>query len=186
MLVCDRMCQLVAMVHAKHGKSTIEAVRRDRLRRLSQGDYHRDPERSEHQGRCFRPLGYRKRDSVASIMIKAATSKPMPVLSFLEGEGRDAASIMIKAQPQSQCQCSHFSKVRGEGRAVDWRDFWPSMIRNSNGVMISFKWPISVGRLAVFSEELTSSKDKRRKSPKPKRRENSKVAFQLLNGRQKR
>ena len=27
------------MVHAKHGKSTIEAVRRDQLRRLSQGDY---------------------------------------------------------------------------------------------------------------------------------------------------
>jgi hypothetical protein len=42
------------------------------------------------------------------------------------------------------------------------------------------------GKIAVFSEELTSSKDKRRESPKPKRRENSKVAFQLLNGRQKR
>jgi len=28
-------------------------------------------------------------------MIKAATSKPMPVLSFLEGEGRDAAGWLM-------------------------------------------------------------------------------------------
>ena len=36
-----------------------------------------------------------KRECVASIMIKAATSKPMPVLSFLGGEGRDAAGRLI-------------------------------------------------------------------------------------------
>ena len=37
-----------------------------------------------------------KGPSVASIMIKASTtSKPMPVLSFLEGEGRDAAGWLI-------------------------------------------------------------------------------------------
>jgi hypothetical protein len=47
-------------------------------------------------------------------MIKAATSKPMPVLSFLEGEGRDAASIMIKAATSKPMPVLSF--LEGEGR----------------------------------------------------------------------